>query len=193
MGGVAVSDRLRRTAPRPAWALRPRYRVRRGKLSAAPTARDRDRLRQQHLEALGWRFHRIWSTDWFMRREEEGSRALQAFEAAVAYADRLDVEGDAPASGEAPARPPVSGGASMESTRVSSRGPRPRVPRRQRIEEYDRGELEGLVRWIQSDGRLRTDDELLSEMVDELEFSYRGKRIEAAIRQAIARVRGRSP
>ncbi len=32
------------------------------------TARDRDRLRQQQLENLGWRFHRIWSTDWFMRR-----------------------------------------------------------------------------------------------------------------------------
>lgn len=27
------------------------------------TARDRDRLRQQQLENLGWRFHRIWSTD----------------------------------------------------------------------------------------------------------------------------------
>jgi very-short-patch-repair endonuclease len=24
------------------------------------TARDRDRLRQQQLENLGWRFHRIW-------------------------------------------------------------------------------------------------------------------------------------
>ena len=31
------------------------------------TARERDRLRQQHLEALGWRFHRIWSTDWLPR------------------------------------------------------------------------------------------------------------------------------
>ena len=29
------------------------------------TARDRDRLRQQQLENLGCRFHRIWSTDWY--------------------------------------------------------------------------------------------------------------------------------
>jgi len=28
---------------------------------SSPTARDRDRLRQQHLEQLGWTFHRIWS------------------------------------------------------------------------------------------------------------------------------------
>ncbi len=54
------------------------------------TARDRDRIRQQHLEALGWRFHRIWSTDWFLRRDEEIERTLAAFKAAVEYADRAD-------------------------------------------------------------------------------------------------------
>lgn len=32
---------------------------------ASKTARDRDRLRQQHLENLGWKFYRIWSTDYF--------------------------------------------------------------------------------------------------------------------------------
>lgn len=55
-----------------------------------PTARDRDRLRQQHLEALGWKFHRIWSTDWFVRRDEEVARAMRAYQDAVAYADRCD-------------------------------------------------------------------------------------------------------
>jgi very-short-patch-repair endonuclease len=34
-------------------------------------ARERDRLRQQVLEHLGWQFHRIWSTDWFYRRSDE--------------------------------------------------------------------------------------------------------------------------
>ena len=29
------------------------------------SARDRDRLRQEVLERLGWRIRRIWSTDWF--------------------------------------------------------------------------------------------------------------------------------
>src|SRR5262249_3679607 len=32
---------------------------------SARSARDRDRLRQEVLEGLGWRLHRIWSTDWF--------------------------------------------------------------------------------------------------------------------------------
>lgn len=32
---------------------------------SAKSARDRDRLRQEVLERLGWRIRRIWSTDWF--------------------------------------------------------------------------------------------------------------------------------
>ena len=34
------------------------------------TARDRDRLRQNNLENLGWKFFRIWSTDWFNNKSE---------------------------------------------------------------------------------------------------------------------------
>jgi very-short-patch-repair endonuclease/anion-transporting ArsA/GET3 family ATPase len=36
---------------------------------SAPTARDRDRLRQLVLEGLGWNIHRVWSTDWWFNRE----------------------------------------------------------------------------------------------------------------------------
>src|SRR5262249_4809397 len=35
---------------------------------SAATARDRDRLRQEVLESLGWRIHRIWAPDWFLHR-----------------------------------------------------------------------------------------------------------------------------
>lgn len=38
------------------------------------SARDRDRLRQEVLEGLGWRFHRIWSTDWFNDPKREAER-----------------------------------------------------------------------------------------------------------------------
>jgi very-short-patch-repair endonuclease len=38
---------------------------------SSPTARDRDRLRQQVLEKLGWRIHRIWSTAWFRDKPEQ--------------------------------------------------------------------------------------------------------------------------
>ncbi|WP_255573824.1 DUF3320 domain-containing protein [Erythrobacter sp. SCSIO 43205] len=45
-------------------------------------ARERDRLRQGVLEHLGWRFHRIWSTDWFYNREAEIRRLQTALEVA---------------------------------------------------------------------------------------------------------------
>jgi very-short-patch-repair endonuclease len=38
---------------------------------SSPTARDRDRLRQQILEKLGWKIHRIWSTEWFRNKPEQ--------------------------------------------------------------------------------------------------------------------------
>jgi very-short-patch-repair endonuclease len=41
---------------------------------SAKSARDRDRLRQEVLEGLGWRLHRIWSTDWFNNPAREADR-----------------------------------------------------------------------------------------------------------------------
>ncbi len=46
------------------------------------SARDRDRLRQEVLERLGWRLHRIWSTEWFRRPQVELERAIAAIEEA---------------------------------------------------------------------------------------------------------------
>jgi very-short-patch-repair endonuclease len=48
------------------------------------SARDRDRLREQVLRDRGWRIHRIWSTDWFRRRQDELCRAVAAIELARA-------------------------------------------------------------------------------------------------------------
>ena len=45
-------------------------------------ARERDRLRQDVLEHLGWRFHRIWSTDWFYDRRAQIERLRVALEQA---------------------------------------------------------------------------------------------------------------
>lgn len=46
----------------------------------APWARERDRLRQSVLENLGWKFHRIWSTDWFYHRKREIEKLKSALE-----------------------------------------------------------------------------------------------------------------
>ncbi len=44
---------------------------------SAATARDRDRLRQQVLEGLGWHLIRIWSTDWFHNRDTQIARVVE--------------------------------------------------------------------------------------------------------------------
>ena len=44
---------------------------------SSKVARDRDRLRQEILEGLGWAIHRIWSTAWFADRGRE-IRALRS-------------------------------------------------------------------------------------------------------------------
>ena len=49
---------------------------------SSPVARDRDRLRQQVLEGLGWTLHRVWSTDWYRNRAETGQRLLEAIKRA---------------------------------------------------------------------------------------------------------------
>ena len=45
------------------------------------TARDRDRLRQHILEGLGWRIHRIWSTDWWLDQEGEVKKIMARLQA----------------------------------------------------------------------------------------------------------------
>lgn len=149
---------------------------------SAPTARDRDRLRQQHLEALGWHFHRIWSQDWFHRRTDEIRRAVQAYEVAVQEANNpMSV----PNSAVRDKSEPMPKKPAPPSHQIRTRGPRPNVWSYQPITHYSHTELVALVRWIKSDGQLRSDDELVGELVKELGFQRRGPRIIAALRSAI--------
>lgn len=47
---------------------------------SAKSARDRDRLRQQVLEGMGWKFYRVWSTDWFRNTDKELQKIIRAIE-----------------------------------------------------------------------------------------------------------------
>jgi very-short-patch-repair endonuclease len=57
----------------------------------AKSARDRDRLRKEVLEAMGWRMYRVWSTDWFRNPERELQRLVDAIEKAKEQAVLDDV------------------------------------------------------------------------------------------------------
>lgn len=47
---------------------------------SARTARERDRLRQDVLEQMGWRMYRIWSTDWIKDSITEGGKLIESVE-----------------------------------------------------------------------------------------------------------------
>ena len=143
---------------------------------SSPTARDRDRLRQQQLMNLGWRFHRIWSTDWFMRKSEEVERAVTAYENAVRFADGASSPETVPKAKD----PSISLSAGIAPHR--GRGPRPNVPSRDSITDYTKVELMQMIGWIESDGRLRSDDEIIDQLVPELGFRRRGARIEDTLK-----------
>jgi very-short-patch-repair endonuclease len=45
---------------------------------SSKAARDRDRLRDEVLTRLGWRLHRVWSTDWFSEPHRQIERIVLA-------------------------------------------------------------------------------------------------------------------
>jgi hypothetical protein len=47
---------------------------------SSAVARDRDRIRQEILEGLGWTFHRIWGTRWYRYNENEKIRLKEILE-----------------------------------------------------------------------------------------------------------------
>lgn len=158
------------------------------------TARDRDRLRQEHLERLGWRFHRIWSTDWFRDPDTQVRAARAAYDAAVRSAEAkgtpIKQANSSPAATVRADHIAAFATKSSGSTHLRA-ARRPDVLPGQPIATYAPGELVRLVRWVESDGLLRTEDELLRAVMTELGFSKKGSRIAAAISQAIRRARSK--
>ena len=78
------------------------------------STRDRDRLRKEHLERLGWTFHRIWSTNWFHDPESEIAKVQQAYREAVARVGPPAAPGPDPAADPGTERGPAPGGTSGE-------------------------------------------------------------------------------
>lgn len=154
---------------------------------SSATARDRDRLRQAHLQRLGWRFHRIWSTDWFCGREQETQRTVSAYEEAVRNADLLDADA-APSTDPDGVEPetPVP-----QRPVARQRGSKPRVPDRETIDQYTDWELQQIADWIQSDGLLRTNEELIRDVFNVLPFRRLGGRIRERLQNLAQTVRSK--
>lgn len=138
---------------------------------SAPMTRDRDRLRQQQLQALGWKVYRIWSTDWFHHRSEELERVVSEVHRVLASDDGpLEPLRSRPASVAPPA-----------SATPAPRGVKPWVPSDPKIDSVPPQMIRSLIRWVEADGVLRTDEELITEVAKEMGFKRMGNRIRDTI------------
>ncbi|MFJ4104838.1 AAA domain-containing protein [Amycolatopsis japonica] len=138
---------------------------------SSQSARDRDRLRQSHLERLGWTFHRLWSSAWFSDPAGETDKIVAAWRRAHEY-----VESE-------PEGPPVV--ESAPAATRSSRGPRPTIPAGLKITEYSDRQLIELCRWLMTDRLLLDRDDRLQEAMVELGFRKRGSVIVDRLNKAI--------
>ncbi|MFI6661489.1 AAA domain-containing protein [Streptomyces sp. NPDC050523] len=142
----------------------------------APSARDRDRLRQEHLQRLGWHFHRIWASDWFTSPHTELDRLLTAWRQAAQRADHTP-----------PAREPAAPGGTAPPPPARSRGPRPTLPAGRRIADYSDTDLLTLATWLLGDGLQLDRDTRIAQAMGELGFKKRGHVIAERLTQAFAR------
>ncbi|MBL9078276.1 MAG: DUF3320 domain-containing protein [Planctomycetes bacterium] len=88
---------------------------------SAATARDRDRLRAAVLQGLGWRLHRVWSTDFW----QDPAGELERLEAAIAAAAAAAAAPPAPEPAAAPPPPPPPPAPAAEAPPAAAAVPPP--------------------------------------------------------------------
>jgi very-short-patch-repair endonuclease len=152
-------------------------------------ARDRDRLRQQVLEDHGWRLHRIWSTDWFNRPDQELQKVLNAIE--IAKAER---QPEPPAETRAPdfeIEFVIPGGDSpLAGVGTGDAAPRYReasfdVPKNSEPHEISTAAMAGIVaRIIEMEGPIH-EAEIVARVRDLWGLGRAGSRIQKAVGAAL--------
>jgi very-short-patch-repair endonuclease len=147
---------------------------------SSATARDRDRLRQQVLEDLGWRICRVWSTDWLRDHGWQVRRVLSALEKAQreeptpppapSAAPRLAEDGPTEKSGPA---------ATVEAATP------PATPSYDSIDDVPEPALREVVCRTLHDFGATPESELIQAVARHLGFKRTGSRIQARIEMCL--------
>ncbi|HSS32388.1 MAG TPA: DUF4011 domain-containing protein [Solirubrobacterales bacterium] len=152
-----------------------------------PSVRDRDRLRTDQLRRLGWAHIFTWSQDWYRDPAETARILLQEVAQSLNGGTAGEGQGDDP---EGPRNPEGSEAAPAEPR---DRGPRPNLPSvTSSITDWRQRDLVELAEWIESDGLLRTGEELKDELMKEIGISRRGSRVVSVLDRVAIVVRGHS-
>lgn len=153
---------------------------------SARSARDRDRLRQQMLEAIGWKMHRIWSTDWFRNPGKELDRLIAAIEAAkttLAIDDQVAEEETPPSAAPALKREVVA-----EDTDETQMYEIAALPEEIKDQEFHAAPIGNLCDWIEQVVNIESPvhfDEVARRMVEAAGITRVGPRIREILRHAV--------
>ena len=160
---------------------------------SARSARDRDHLRQEVLEGLGWRLHRIWSTDWFRNPVRETGKLIAAIRNAAEQRIRPEVPlplppetESEPGDGEMPVYPPPQGDRERPSNVKQYEELVLAVPRNGELLDLPIGEIGRLAQQVvEAEGPIHT-EEVARRIREAFGLQQTGRRI-------LAHVTGRPP
>jgi very-short-patch-repair endonuclease len=145
------------------------------------TARDRDRLRQEVLESLGWRICRIWSTDWLRDRHSQVLRVVSALE--HARREELAPVQPAPATPSSVPQPELRTPAEISS--LAAALAQPAALGYESIDEVpDRDLCEAILEILRTCGATGAED-LAQAVAHRLGFRRTGRRIQERIEKGI--------
>jgi hypothetical protein len=148
-------------------------------------------MRGDHLSVIGIAFGLnnwsdsdgdTWTQDWYRDPAGAAGRLVDQVEEAIRSQDG-GLTRPEEAIGD-------SGHALDSASNGSGRGPRPSFPSgRSAITDWPLADLVKLGKWIESDGRLRTEEELKTELMQELGISRRGSRVVRVLDEVVAIMR----
>ncbi len=144
-----------------------------------PTVRDREGIRPAMLQGLGWDYARCWAPQLYREAApkivlKQGARPAESEEQGRPKQQaRVDWEADVYRKN----LEKVNHSALRQVSRPSFRRGLP-------ITEYSDQQIIQVINWLRSDGKLRTKEQLLREVAEELGFKRMGKRIRDAIMRA---------
>lgn len=151
--------------------------------------RDRERLRRQILEKMGWHYYRVWTLSWLQNPQKESLRLRDAYFHAIEEFEKELLETETVSIFEEKILPSAKEGTQTsmrEPTKKRERKlPYPSIKKGLPIREYFKEELRDLALWILSDDILRTDEDLLKEMMQELGFKRKGSLITRVLEDII--------
>jgi very-short-patch-repair endonuclease len=147
------------------------------------TARDRDRLRQEVLESLGWGIVRIWSTDWVKDPRAQIDRVVAAFERRLAQAAAPHEPAQAAAPPERPADE-----LPLNTTQDGAKNPEIRSYQYPNIEEVPPAVIEDLLLSVLGQFGATEESDLIVAVARQLGFQRTGTRIKARISACVERL-----